>query len=175
MADDRGMPEDRPGDGLGTQPLSSCRISVAQRAENENRIRAAMDRLLRGEIPPGGKCDIKTLALESGVDRTAFYGSRPYARLREEFEAKLAAAVQHGDDPDPRDAQIGKLKTQAAMLTERLARRDAAIAELTDFKVQALSRISAQHNEITRLRREVQQAARVRRLPAPSVKERNPS
>ncbi|MFE1802335.1 hypothetical protein ACFW9L_40070 [Streptomyces sp. NPDC059517] len=30
------------------------RISAAQRTENENRIRAAMDRLLRGEIPPGG-------------------------------------------------------------------------------------------------------------------------
>nr|WTA00802.1 hypothetical protein OH820_33805 [Streptomyces sp. NBC_00857] len=36
------------------------RISAAQRTENENRIRAAMDRLLRGEIPPGGRCDIKT-------------------------------------------------------------------------------------------------------------------
>ena len=75
------------------------RISAAQRTENENRIRAAMDRLLRGEIPSGGKCDVKTLALESGVDRTAFYGSRPYARLREEFEAKLAAAVQDGSAP----------------------------------------------------------------------------
>ncbi len=146
------------------------RISAAQRAENENRIRAAMDRLLRGEIPPGGKCDIKTLALESGVDRTAFYGDRPYARLREEFEAKLAAAVQDGDAPDPRDAQIGRLKAQAATLTERLARQDGVIAELSDFKTQALSRIAAQHDEITRLRREVQQAARVRRLPVPAGK-----
>jgi len=142
------------------------RISAAQRAENENRIRAAMDRLLRGEIPPGGKCDIKTLALESGVDRTAFYGSRPYAGLREEFEAKLAAAVEDGDEPDPRDAQIGRMKTRAATLAERLARQDAVIAELTGFKARALSRIAAQHDEITRLRREVQQAARVRRLPS---------
>jgi hypothetical protein len=38
------------------------RISAAQRIQNENRIRAAMDRLLRGEIPPGGSCDITTLA-----------------------------------------------------------------------------------------------------------------
>ena len=38
------------------------RITAAQRIQNENRIRAAMDRLLRGEIPPGGNCDIKTLA-----------------------------------------------------------------------------------------------------------------
>jgi len=146
------------------------RISAAQRAENENRIRAAMDRLLRGEIPPGGKCDVKTLALESGVDRTAFYGDRPYARLREEFEAKLAAAVQDGDAPDPRDAQISRLKAQASTLTERLARQDGVIAELSDFKTQALSRIAAQHDEITRLRREVQQAARVRRLPVPAGK-----
>ena len=42
------------------------RITAAQRTENENRIRAAMDRLLRGEIPPGGNCDIKTLAREAG-------------------------------------------------------------------------------------------------------------
>jgi hypothetical protein len=52
------------------------RISAAQRTENESRIRAAMDRLLRGEITPGGKCDIKTLANEAAVDRTAFYGTR---------------------------------------------------------------------------------------------------
>jgi hypothetical protein len=142
------------------------RISTAQRTENENRIRTAMDRLLRGEIPPGGKCDVKTLARESGIDRTAFYGDRPYARLREEFEARLAAAVSDGNAPDPREAQISRLKTQVTTLTERLARQDAMIADLTDFKAQALSRIAAQHSEITRLRREVQQAARVRRLPA---------
>jgi hypothetical protein len=47
------------------------------------------------------------------------------------------------------------------------------IAELSDFRAQALSQIAAQHDEITRLRREVRQAARVRRLPipAPAVKE----
>jgi hypothetical protein len=53
------------------------RITAAQRIHNENRIRAAMDRLMRGEIPPGGNCDIKTLALEAGVDRTAFYAPGP--------------------------------------------------------------------------------------------------
>ena len=147
------------------------RISAAQRAENENRIRTAMDRLLRGEITPGGKSDVKTLAREAGVDRAAFYGSRPYAPLREEFEAKLAAAVQDGDAPDPRDAQIGRLKAQATTLTERLARQDAMIAELTGFKVQALSRIAAQHDEISRLRREIRQAARIRRLPSATAKE----
>ncbi|MER7046451.1 hypothetical protein [Streptomyces jumonjinensis] len=51
----------------------------AQRAENEIRIRAAKDRLLCGDTPPRGKCDVKTLASEAAVDRTAFYGTRPYS------------------------------------------------------------------------------------------------
>jgi hypothetical protein len=72
------------------------RITTAQRTENENRIRAAIDRLLRGEIPPGGRCDIKTLAAEAAVDRTAFYGTRPYTGLREEFEGCLVALQQAG-------------------------------------------------------------------------------
>jgi hypothetical protein len=41
------------------------RISAQQRQQNETRIRAVMDRLLSGEIPPGGKCDIETLAREA--------------------------------------------------------------------------------------------------------------
>ena len=65
------------------------RITTTQRTANENRIRAAIDRLLRGDIPSGGRCDIKTLARAAGVDRTAFYGDRPYAHLRAEFEQRL--------------------------------------------------------------------------------------
>ncbi len=38
------------------------RLSRQQIAGNEAKIRAAMSRLLNGDIPPGGKCDIKTLA-----------------------------------------------------------------------------------------------------------------
>lgn len=141
------------------------RLSPQQRLHNEMRIRAVMDRLLGGDLPPGGKCDIKTLAREAGVDRTAFYGTRPYAGLRKEFEARLAAICQNGDTPDPRDAQIGRLKTQITTLKERLARQHTAIAELTGFKTHALSRLAAQHDEITRPRPDVQQAASVRRLP----------
>jgi hypothetical protein len=142
------------------------RLSPQQRQDNETRIRAVMDTLLGGDLPPGGKCDIKTLARETGVDRTAFYAPRPYAALREEFESRLAAIRQADDTPDPREAQISRLKTQITTLKERLARQDAAITELTEFKALALSRLAAQHDEITRLRREVQQAASVRRLPA---------
>jgi hypothetical protein len=88
------------------------RITAAQRAENENRIRTVMDRLLRGENPPGGRCDIKTLAIEAGMDRTAFYGTRPYSHLREEFERRLQILQQAGEVTDPREAQITRLKAE---------------------------------------------------------------
>jgi len=141
------------------------RLSPQQRRRNETRIRAVMDRLLGGDLPPGGKCDIKTLAREAGVDRTAFYGTRPYAGLREDFETRLAAIRQAGDTPDLREAQISRLETKVATLKQRLTRQEAVIAELTGLKAQALSRLTAQHDEITQLRRDVQAAAGVRRLP----------
>jgi chromosome segregation ATPase len=128
------------------------RITAAQRAETENRIRAAMDRLLRGELPPGGNCDIKTLAREADVDRTAFYGQRPYAHLREEFEQRLERLRQSGESPDPRTAQINRLKNEVTALKARVARADRTIEELADFRAQALSRLAAQREEIIRLR-----------------------
>lgn len=142
------------------------RISAAQRTENENRIRAAMDRLLRGEIPPGGKCDVKTLACEAGVDRTAFYGTRPYAHLRVEFERRLQALQQVGDVPDPREAQITRLKTEIAKLKERLAQSEQTVTELTDFRAEVLARFAAQHEEIVHLRQTAADASRVTRLPS---------
>ncbi|MDX3229156.1 hypothetical protein [Streptomyces sp. ME19-01-6] len=110
-------------------------ISQAQRTENENRIRAAMDRLLRGEIPPGGKCDVKTPAREAAVDRTAFYGTRAYAHLRAEFERHLQALQQGGDVPDLREAQITRLKARNAKPNERLAQSERTIDELTGFRI----------------------------------------
>jgi hypothetical protein len=141
------------------------RLTARQRHDNETRIRAAIERLLQGQIPPGGKCDVKTLAHEAGVDRTAFYGTRPYAHLREEFEARLEAMHKAGDIPDPRDAQISRLKTEAGTLRQRISRQDTTITELTGFRTQALARLAAQHDEITRLRQRSDQTARVRRLP----------
>lgn len=141
------------------------RITAAQRAENENRIRAAMDRLLRGEIPPDANCDIKTLAREAGVDRTAFYGQRPYAHLREEFEQRLERLRQAGETPDPRTARINRLKNEIAELKARLAHADRTIEELTDFRGQALSRLAAQHEEIIRLRSAPSTAGNVIPLP----------
>lgn len=141
------------------------RLSAEQRQHNETRIRDAIDRLLRGDIPPGGKCDIKTLAAAAAVDRTAFYGSRPYAHLREEFETQLEAMRAAGNLPDPRDAQINRLKTEVVTLRQRLARRDETITELTDRRTEALSRLAAQHDEITRLRRHADRTGNVHRLP----------
>ncbi|GAA2657684.1 hypothetical protein [Streptomyces vastus] len=143
------------------------RISAAQRTENENRIRAAMDRLLRGEMPPGGKCDIKTLANEAAVDRTAFYGTRPYARLRVEFERRVQALQDAGEIPDPREAQITRLKAEITKLRERLAQSEQTIEELTDFRGQALARLAAQHEEIIRLREAVVGTTQVSHLPPP--------
>ncbi|MFJ6141861.1 hypothetical protein [Kitasatospora sp. NPDC092286] len=124
-----------------------------------------MDRLLRGEIPPGGRCDIKTLANEAAVDRTAFYGARPYAHLREEFERRLQALQQAGEVTDPQEAQIADLKAEVTALKERLARSAGTIDELTDFRARALARLAAQHEEIVRLRGTADAASRITRLP----------
>ena len=141
------------------------RISATQRQANQQRIRTVMDRMLRGELPPAGRCDIKTLAREAGVDRTAFYGTRPYASLRVEFEQRLQALQQTGASPDPRKAQITRLKHEVAVLKKRLAQADRTIAELTDLRGQALARLAAQHDEITRLRESATTAGRVAQLP----------
>ncbi|KUL43451.1 hypothetical protein [Streptomyces regalis] len=106
-----------------------------------------MDRLLSGEIPPGGKCDIKTLAREAAVNRTAFYGTRPYAHLRTQFERRLQSLQQVGEIPDPREAQT--------------------VTELTDFRAESLARLAAPHEEIVRLREAAAGTRRVSRLPTP--------
>lgn len=142
------------------------RISAAQRLQNENRIRAAMDRLLRGEVPPGGACDIKTLAAQADVDRTAFYGTRPYAHLRAEFERRLQQLQHTGQTPDPKAAQIERLKTDIDKLNGRLAQANSTIEQLSEFRTQALARITAQHDEILRLRAAADRTASVTRLPA---------
>jgi DNA repair exonuclease SbcCD ATPase subunit len=144
------------------------RLSKQQLLDNETKIVAAMKRLLNGDLPPGGKCDVKTLAREAGVDRTAFYGSRPYAHLRTEFQQRVEELRQAGERPDPRDAQVARLKDEITRLKERLSQSDATISELASFRDQALARLAAQHDEITRLRQEVRLAAGIRRLPAPA-------
>ncbi len=92
-------------------------------------------------------------------------GTRPYAHLREEFEHRLQSLRTAGDIPDPRDAQIERLKSEITKLKARLTRSDSAIEELTDFRTQALARLAAQHEKILHLRRSAAAADRVTRLP----------
>jgi septal ring factor EnvC (AmiA/AmiB activator) len=72
---------------------------------------------------------------------------------------------QAGDLPDPRDAQIARLKTEIATLKERLNQSANTIDNLTDLCGQALARLAAQHDEITRLRGSMAAAGRVSQLP----------
>lgn len=139
------------------------RITEETRKQKEEAIRAATDRLLRGELPPGGKCDLSTLAAEAGVTRTAFYPKKnrdgttrpgPYQHLAEEFDRRLKLLQEAGIVVDPRTAQIQRLKDKNAKLETRLEEQNAELAELKEFKQLALSRIAAQHLEIERLRAE---------------------
>ncbi|MGW1197251.1 hypothetical protein ACWD4B_15655 [Streptomyces sp. NPDC002536] len=152
------------------------RISEDTRARNKQAIRAAMDRLLRGELPPGGKCDLKTLAAEAGVTRTGFYPKKnrdgterpgPYQHLAEEFERRLRALQDAGEIVDPRAAQIERLKAENAELKKRVADRDEELAKLIAFRTQAISRLAAQHDEIERLRKQAAGGGNVRQLPSP--------
>src|SRR3979409_922654 len=76
------------------------RLDQQTRAQKEATIRAAMDRILRGELPPGGKCDVKTLATASGITRAALYST--YLHLKEEFERRRDLLRDTGVIADPR-------------------------------------------------------------------------
>ncbi|MFE2727565.1 hypothetical protein [Kitasatospora sp. NPDC059327] len=151
-----------------------ARISDETRTRNEEAIRAAMDRLLHGDLPPGGKADLKTLSAEAGVTRTGFYPKKnrdgttrpgPYQHLAEEFERRLKALQDAGEIVDPRDKQIIRLKADNADLRGRIVRRDERIAELAEFQTLALSRLAAQHAEIERLRRALAHPDNITALP----------
>jgi hypothetical protein len=140
------------------------RLNDQTRGQKEAAIRAAMDRLLRGDIPAGGKCDVKTLASASGVTRAALYST--YLHLKEEFERRRDQLREAGVITDPRDAQIDRLKEHVHQLKHRLSTTEQDNANLTAFRTQALSRLAAQHEEITRLRTAAASAGNVRDLAA---------
>lgn len=126
------------------------RITEQQRKQIEDRIRAATERLLHGELPPGGKCDVKTLAAEAGVTRAALYST--YLQLKEDFERRRNQLRAAGTIPDPREGQIVRLKERIDTLMARINDQDNVIAELAAFRALAVSRLAAQHEEIGRLR-----------------------
>jgi hypothetical protein len=128
------------------------RVPDEQRRETEHRIRAAAAGLLAGSIPPGGHCDITTLARQAGVSRATLY--RSYPGLKQQFEQQIAAAAAGGQHPDPRDAQIAALKARNTHLQKRLDASRQTNADLQEFQQLTLSRLAAQHQEIVRLRTE---------------------
>jgi chromosome segregation ATPase len=142
--------------------MTMGRLNDQTRGQKEAAIRAAMDRLLRGEIPPGGKCDVKTLAATGGVTRAALYST--YLHLKEEFERRRDQLRDAGVITDPRDAHIDRLKQQVRRLTDRLAAPEQDNTDLTAFRTQALSQLAAQHEEITRLRAATASADNVHNL-----------
>lgn len=136
-------------------------------ADAETRIQTAMRQLLAGPIPDGLKCDVKSLCILSGVPRATLY--RTYPHLKAEFERQRTTERDAGRQPDPRLAQIERLQAETTTLRERLSNKDAELNALQRFRSEALSRLAAQHDEITALRREAHATPRanIHALPTP--------
>jgi DNA repair exonuclease SbcCD ATPase subunit len=84
---------------------------------------------------------------------------------RRPVERRLRTQQQAGEQTDPRDAQITRLKNEVTALKHRLVGATSTINELTEFRTQALARLAAQHDEITQLRNVLAGAHQVRSLP----------
>lgn len=99
-----------------------------RQAEPEARIRNAMRQLLAGPVPDGLKCDVKSLCTLAGVPRATLY--RTYPHLKTEFDRQRQAAQEAGQQPDPRLAQIERLKAEVATLRERLSRKNTELGRV---------------------------------------------
>ena len=137
-----------------------------RQADAEARIRSAIAQLLAGDIPDGLKCDVKSLCVLAGVPRATLY--RTYPHLKADFDNQRCAARGNGQQPDARLASIDRLKAEIINLRARLADRDREITDLKRFRDTAMSRLAAQHEEITALRTQPQTAGRatLRSLPS---------
>ncbi|QMU76861.1 hypothetical protein GXW83_15095 [Streptacidiphilus sp. PB12-B1b] len=131
-------------------------LSQDQREQAERRLRAAIDRLLAGQIPVGGACDVKTLAREAGISRAALY--RTWGHLKDEFEQRRAAAWAAGQQPDPREARMARLRDLNERLTSKLARTHAEFTGLKAKHSLVLSELAAKDDELQRLRRQLAEA-----------------
>ncbi|MCH0542026.1 hypothetical protein I3F58_21180 [Streptomyces sp. MUM 203J] len=128
-------------------------LSHQQRDQTERRVRAAIDRLPAGQLPPGGACDVKTLASEAGISRASRF--RTWGHLKDEFEKRRAAAWADGQQPDPREARISRLRDLDQRSTGRLARPHIEFNQLKEHHHLLLSVLTAKDDELQRLRREL--------------------
>ncbi|CAL9613732.1 hypothetical protein SUDANB6_05701 [Streptomyces sp. enrichment culture] len=140
-------------------------LSHQQRDQIERRIRAAIDRLLAGHIPTDGTCDVKTLAREAGISRASLY--RTWGHLKDKFEKRRAAAWAAGQQPDPREARITRLRDLNQRLTGKLARTHTEFNKLKERHRLLLSVLAAKDDELQRLRRELSAFSRTSPAPVP--------
>lgn len=119
------------------------------------------------ELPAGGHCDLKALATEAGVSRSgstqrrtsaAPFGPAPTRTSRTSSSAVWTHSPPPAPFPDPRQAQIERLRADNADLRQRLTDRETRKKELTDFKTRALFQLAAQHDEIETLQKQIQAA-----------------
>ncbi|MFK0259093.1 hypothetical protein [Streptomyces sp. NPDC090445] len=128
-------------------------LSQQQRDQIERRIRAAIDRLLAGQIPPGGACDVQTLAREADISRASLY--RTWSHLKDEFEKRRAALWAAGQQPAPCEARIARLRDLNQRLTGKLARTHTALTQVKERHRLLLFVQAAKDDELQRLRREL--------------------
>ncbi len=95
-------------------PSGVNQLTRQQLADNEAKIRAAMSRLLGGDIPPGGKCDVMTLivtGVETEQQRPA-RAKRPL-EVREDRADPIVRDVDQrvpGDQASHRGASEGEVR-----------------------------------------------------------------
>lgn len=140
-------------------------LSQDQRDQVERRIRAAIDRLLAGQIPAGGACDVKTLAREAGISRASLY--RTWGHLKDEFEQRRTTAQNAGHQPNPREARIARLRDLNQRLTSKLARTHTELTLLKERHRLLLSVLAAKDDELQRLRGELSTFSRTFPAPVP--------
>ena len=117
-------------------------------------------------LEPGHElADVKTLPREAGISRASLY--RTWDHLKDEFEKRRAAAWAAGQQPDPREARIARLRDLNQRLTGKLARAHTEFNQLKERHRLLLSVLAAKDDELQRLRRELSAFSRTSPAPVP--------
>lgn len=111
----------------------------------------------------------KTLAREAGISRACLY--RTWGHLKDEFEKRRTAAWAAGQQPDPREARITRLRDLNQRLTGRLARTHTELTQLKERQRLLLSVLAAKDDELQRLRRELSTLSCTSLAPVPKQQE----